>query len=443
MKQSFSEQFVDYCRMVAVTLKRLFPEREFMMRTHGRIRFKKISTRLQIGMVGFVLILAGWGAFASTSYYLHGKIVENKDSVILNGQLKYRSLLSDISSYQQRFAFLTKELEDNHALMLSMVEKNGALRQDLRTTESQLENSKLEKNEVLMAREGLKSRLSETEQQMKALNSHNFELKGNLNSVATVLENALSQRDAARTQSRELESTVGSLKGQLASLHASEASILEQLSQRTTDLIGEISQVVDRTGLKSSALVAASKPVPSKGQGGPFFATNSGDEPAERLKISLTQLNQQLAHLDELRELVNTMPLAAPLDYFDITSHFGKRQDPINRRWARHYGLDLGAAKRTAVFATAPGVVTKAGWKGRYGRIIEITHGNGFKTRYAHLHKILVKSGDKVDYRAKIGLVGNSGRSTAPHLHYEVVHKGKALNPWTFIKAGRYVYKNQ
>ncbi|MDA0241652.1 MAG: M23 family metallopeptidase, partial [Proteobacteria bacterium] len=106
-------------------------------------------------------------------------------------------------------------------------------------------------------------------------------------------------------------------------------------------------------------------------------------------------------------------------------------------------GLDLGAPMRSMIYAPAPGVVTKAGWKGRYGRVIEITHGSGFKTRYAHLHKILVKPGDKVDYRTKIGLVGNSGRSTGAHLHYEVVHNGKALNPWMFIKAGRYVYKTQ
>ena len=73
---------------------------------------------------------------------------------------------------------------------------------------------------------------------------------------------------------------------------------------------------------------------------------------------------------------------------------------------------------------------------------MEIDHGEGFKTRYGHLQKILVKRGQIVKYRQKIGLLGSTGRSTGPHLHYEVVHNGKSLNPWKFIKAGRYVYKN-
>ena len=107
-----------------------------------------------------------------------------------------------------------------------------------------------------------------------------------------------------------------------------------------------------------------------------------------------------------------------------------------------HYGLDLGGVKKSAVYATAPGKVAKAGHKGKYGRFVEIDHGEGFKTRYGHLLKVLVKRGQIIKYRQKLGLLGSTGRSTGPHLHYEVVHNGKSLNPWRFIKAGRYVYKN-
>ena len=106
-----------------------------------------------------------------------------------------------------------------------------------------------------------------------------------------------------------------------------------------------------------------------------------------------------------------------------------------------HFGMDLGGVSRTRVYAPAPGTVTYARRKGKYGKLVVIEHGNGFKTRYGHLYKILVKRGQKVDYRTKIGLMGSTGRSTGPHLHYEIIHKGRALNPWRFIKAGRYVLK--
>jgi len=98
---------------------------------------------------------------------------------------------------------------------------------------------------------------------------------------------------------------------------------------------------------------------------------------------------------------------------------------------------------RSPIYAPAPGIVKQAGNKGRYGRFIEIDHGSGIFTRYGHLNKIYVKRGQKIDFRHKIGQLGSSGRSTGPHLHYEVVFNGKPRNPMLFIKAGRHVFQKQ
>ena len=109
---------------------------------------------------------------------------------------------------------------------------------------------------------------------------------------------------------------------------------------------------------------------------------------------------------------------------------------------APHRGLDFRAEMQAPVFATAPGKVTYAGWSGPFGRLVEIDHGHGIRTRYAHLKKILVKTGQTVANREKIGLVGSSGRSTGPHLHYEVRYKGVPLNPQKFLTAGKHVFKD-
>ncbi|MFQ5765541.1 MAG: M23 family metallopeptidase, partial [Rhodospirillales bacterium] len=103
--------------------------------------------------------------------------------------------------------------------------------------------------------------------------------------------------------------------------------------------------------------------------------------------------------------------------------------------------IDLGGPFKSSVYATAPGVVTYAGWKGKYGKLVEIDHGAGLKTRYGHLHKFFVKKGQKVNFHKKIGLLGSTGRSTGAHLHYEVVFKGRAKNPMKFIRAGKYVFQ--
>jgi murein DD-endopeptidase MepM/ murein hydrolase activator NlpD len=135
------------------------------------------------------------------------------------------------------------------------------------------------------------------------------------------------------------------------------------------------------------------------------------------------------------------IPLAPPLNTFKVTSSFGKRRDPINRRWATHYGLDLGGTFKSSVYSTAPGVVSFAGWKGKYGKQVEIDHGAGLKTRFGHLNKFFVKKGQKIKFHQKIGLLGSTGRSTGAHLHYEVVFRGRAMNPIKFIKAGRNVFQ--
>ena len=440
MKRSFKSDVGYVRRNFEMIGEKLFPDRELMLRTNGRVRFLRISRQVQVGLAGVALVAFGWAAYTTTSLYLNKQLVAVKDSEIVNARMRYRLLLSDVSSYQRRSANLNKELAENHGMMLKLVEKNSALKQDLKSTENKLQSTNQEKQQIAGAREGLNRRLGEIEQQMGQLNAHNFELKGNLSSVSTTLDDALHERNQARLRSRELAKRVAELKSELAELHKAEESVLAQLTRRTAGSIDDIKQVLGRTGLNADKILASiAKRV--IGQGGPFIAAGAGDAPADRLRASIVELAERLGHLDELRKLAGATPLASPLDYFSINSHYGKRRDPINGRWSAHYGLDLGSARRSRVYVTAPGVVTFAGWKGRYGRVVEVTHGMGFKTRYGHLRKILVKKGQKVDYRAKLGLLGNSGRSTGSHLHYEIYYKGVPRNPWKFIKAGRYVYK--
>jgi len=143
------------------------------------------------------------------------------------------------------------------------------------------------------------------------------------------------------------------------------------------------------------------------------------------------------SRLARLERLIARMPFAAPLLHYAVSSPFGIRRDPFDGERAFHPGVDLEAEIGDAVFSTAPGVVDFAGFDGAYGRMIEIDHGNGIRTRYAHLSRILVRVGDRIDEHQRIGSVGSSGRSTGPHLHYEVRIDGRPLNPAKFLAIGR------
>ncbi len=115
------------------------------------------------------------------------------------------------------------------------------------------------------------------------------------------------------------------------------------------------------------------------------------------------------------------------------SSQFGYRRDPFTRRVRLHSGSDIAAPRGTPVYATGRGVVVFAGYDGDYGRLITVDHGNGIQTRFAHLSKLLVKEGQQVEPGDRIGSVGSTGRSTGPHLHYEVRVRGKAVDPRKYL----------
>jgi murein DD-endopeptidase MepM/ murein hydrolase activator NlpD len=145
------------------------------------------------------------------------------------------------------------------------------------------------------------------------------------------------------------------------------------------------------------------------------------------------------AKLEAIRGLARVLPLGAPLVQYRIGSPFGPRIDPFNHRASFHTGIDLDASYGSPVYATGPGTVIHAGWLGDYGKAVEIDHGFGIETLYAHLHRCLVTVGEQVPAHAEIGLVGTTGRSTGPHVHYEVRVNNQPQDPDKFIELSRLI----
>ena len=172
----------------------------------------------------------------------------------------------------------------------------------------------------------------------------------------------------------------------------------------------------------------------------PLSFTTRGEE----LSPDTLRANRLLNQMDRLnlyRIAAEKAPFANPVkNAFRFTSQFGYRRDPKTGGRRMHKGVDFAAGMGTPLYATADGVVIHAGWSSGYGRLVKIQHEFGIETRYAHLAKIRVKEGQRVSRGELIGDMGNSGRSTGTHLHYEVRVNGRAVNPMTFIKAGRDVF---
>ena len=423
-------------------IKRWFPERQVHLRTEGRIAYFRVSTFSQILLLFVFLGTGGWLGYASYSYTQHDKVVAAKDGLIANARLAYESLLGEVAEYQNKFKSITQDLEHNHALMLGLVERNAALQKNLRSVSEELETTQDDRQQISAARKGLINKLSEIEDNMQAMTGRNYALKDNLNTVEDDLQLALSERNQALFDGSRMRRYVKDLENRLTGLQESHETSVQRLTDQTLAQIDAMEQVVKIAGLKSNKLLART-PKLTNGQGGPFIPADTTENlPAGKLKSGLEALDDHLSKLGQFQKIMERLPMSAPLNSYSITSSFGKRRDPINKRWSAHYGLDFGGIFKSRVYSTAPGKVVQAGWNGRYGRYIEIDHGSGIRTRYGHLHKIYVKRGQKVGFRDKIGLLGSSGRSTGAHLHYETVFDGKSINPMKFIKAGRHVFQN-
>ena len=176
--------------------------------------------------------------------------------------------------------------------------------------------------------------------------------------------------------------------------------------------------------------------------GGPFILDNddiqSSYKHLEKLFIEIKEreimYNKMEAMLLRQSVLKETLPSIYPVNVPYRSSSYGWRQDPFRGVRAFHSGLDFSAAHGEPIFATAGGIVVEASLGRNYGKFITIKHGDGLETRYAHASKLFVKKGDLVNKKDIIALVGNTGRSTGPHLHYEIRLKGRPLDPTNYIR---------
>ena len=218
--------------------------------------------------------------------------------------------------------------------------------------------------------------------------------------------------------------------------------VRNELSDLEYEQIRQVAALTDATYAKRTDLLenARNAGLPVRvdaitGTGGPFIPSNATDLSAH-FQEEVTSFNKAVGALNQAKDVVRSFPIAHPAPGKAISSRFGNRKDPIVGRSAFHAGLDFRTPTGTPIRSAAYGKVVKAGRHGGYGNLVEIKHANGLTTRYAHLSKIYVKIGQKVAAGSKIGAAGSTGRSTGPHLHYEVRTNGKPINPLNYLKAG-------
>ena len=243
----------------------------------------------------------------------------------------------------------------------------------------------------------------------------------------------LQQQDMLDQLAREQESNVNALAARLAELQAA-STRLDALGERLVHL-----------GKLDPEEFNFDQPPPV---GGPEMIIGDSQLSVAGMGGSIARLseilNSQYARLDALQLLLldrnlehERTPAGWPVSSGWISSGFGERNDPFTGKRARHQGLDFAGIKGSEILGVASGVVIWSGSRQGYGKMLEIDHGNGYVTRYAHNDELLVKVGDGITAGQTIAKMGETGRASSPHVHFEVLHKGKHVNPYKFVKQMR------
>lgn len=451
---------------VANYLWRLFPPRQFYIRSRGSVRFYEVSPLSQIAFAGVLFLFLSWVAYASVLVMFnqhiitalnakHGNEVSFLESKIAALQGSKEELSGLLQLAEERFQNLTASLENKMRSLTQLAMQRQAMDRDMREVKRRVSYMG-----DFPGRRNFAARIAADGSNMLAMSAESLDpvsrlskgLEPNTEStIATVAASVIPRKGYGTNLSQNVfVKRIGALEDRLGAIKRSQMALLREMNEAAQSKIEKLEAQLSTTGLPVSDLVA-SLGVNSRsgGRGGPLIPMTRSRNPAavdplaEEFDRQLSRVSVSFNRLDSLTTTLARIPLVTPVQngQYRLTSGFSYRVDPFTGRGAFHSGLDLAAGYGTTILASAPGRVTVAERRGPYGNLVEIDHGFGIRTRYAHLQDILVSEGDRVGFRQKIATMGSTGRSTGPHLHYEIWFRDVARDPMKFFNAGRFVFE--
>lgn len=393
-------------------VRRAFPERQIYHRSGGTVRYFTVSPLQQILLTCAAAALVGWSLFASATVVFGQKTVA----------------VGSAASEVNRLERWVQDLRAKEALSTSQLEQRTEAFQDA-TLEFQRRHETLETMLEALKTGG--------ELEVSALRGNSASLL-----VTASIDEADTRQSQRFAQTESRLPQVG-LRGDVSKIRSEQDIFLDEIEEMAVE------RAEAARGILRLTAVGAGRITSGENMGGPevsFSSLMEGQFATPEEEQFAVRVAQVAARMEEARyftSLVDNLPLATPIGIPSrITSPFGMRIDPFRKRPSWHGGIDMGAGWNAPIVAAGPGKVIYAGTKSGYGRVVDIDHGGGFVSRYAHLKRIVAKRGQEVEIGDKVGTMGSTGRSTGPHLHYEVLFHGKQYNPVEFIKAGKHVYED-
>lgn len=434
------------------SLERHFPEQRLFLKSDTETRFIRLRPATQIiALVGGTLALA-WTIVATALIMMDSIGAGSAREQSVRQQALYEQRLNALSSdrdlraeeavrAQERFNIALTQVSEMQERLLASEDRRReletgieAIQNTLRETIKERDLARAEVDEVTVALNEQTGGATEVGRAADTVATLEF-LTGALGDVAEERNDEIAEAEAAREEARLVADAKEALEQR-------NDAIFTKLEEALTISVEPLDNMFREAGMSPEDLIGAVREGYS-GQGGPLtpisFSTSGSAPSPEELRA-----NAILSGLDRMnmyRIAAYTLPFAMPVkDGFRLTSNFGYRQDPVRGGRRMHEGMDMAGAYGTPIYATGDGTVIFSGWNSGYGRHVQIRHANGLVSTFSHMSQLRVEVGQRVSRGDRIGDMGNSGRSTGTHLHYEVHLNGTPVNPMTFIKAAKNVF---
>jgi murein DD-endopeptidase MepM/ murein hydrolase activator NlpD len=428
-------------------IRRSFPERRIFIRTDTETRLVRMSSWAQVVTLGVGSLALGWTIFASAAVVMDSIGSGNVREQALRDRKNYELRLNELSALrdesavealqaQERFNLALANVSQMQSALLVSEERRRELEKGIEVLQANLRTAISDRDEAREVSAALEARLEggtgPADPMTVIANT-----EATLEVVTDTLADLASERDDVVKSAAEAEAYAETLIQEAKLQQEKNDRIFAQLEDAVSISVEPLDKMFAAAGMNVDDVLATVRKGYS-GQGGPWTPitlATSGSAGADPESLRANGILEQLDRMNMYRIAAEQAPFTLPLKTgFRYTSGFGYR-------WGRlHEGIDMAGAHGSPIYVTADGVVTHAGWENGYGNMVEVRHAFGLVTRYGHLSAIHVAEGESVSRGELIGDMGNTGRSTGTHLHYEIRVDGSAINPMIFIKAANNVF---
>lgn len=434
-------------------LERYLPEQRLFLKSDQGMRYVRLRPATQAIMLTGSSLFVGWTVIVTAIFLIDSISAGGVREQAERAQVAYEQRLnamsderdaraSEAQASQERFSVAMGEVSAMQSRLLASEERRRELETAVEVIQTTLRRVMTERDDARAQTAALLDEIEAENGSVQTAASRQRELERTLEYLTMALARAADQRDDAFEIAESAEEEIDELEFTQALADERNERIFAQLEDAVEMSMEPLDRMFSAAGLSTEDLVNQMR-ASYNGQGGPLMPITMSTRGEEPDTASL-RANEVLAQLDTLnlhRMVAERLPFSRPVfASYRLSSPFGYRRDPFNGGSRLHSGVDMAGPTGTPIHATGDGVVSFAGRQSGYGNIIVIQHAFGFETRYAHLHRIRVSEGQRVSRGDRIGDMGSTGRSTGPHLHYEVRTGDTPRNPMNYITAGRDVF---